>query len=122
MNTIYQPYKMRILEVKDETQDVKTFKLAFDDPTIGDKFAFKAGQFGEFSVFGEGEATFCIASSPTRRGYIECSVKSIGKVTEELHKMCVGDIIGFRGPYGNFFPIEKMEKRDLIFIGGGIGL
>ena len=45
-------------------------------------FDFKAGQFGEYSVFGAGECTFCIASSPTRKGYIECSFKAVGKVTK----------------------------------------
>ncbi len=31
-------------------------------------------------------------------------------------------MIGFRGPYGNSFPIDEMEGKDLLFIGGGIGL
>jgi NAD(P)H-flavin reductase len=33
-----------------------------------------------------------------------------------------GDIIGFRGPYGNSFPLDRMRGKDLLFIGGGIGL
>ena len=71
---------------------------------------------------GAGEATFCIASSPTRKGYIECSAKRVGKVTDELHQCNEGDIIGFRGPYGNSFPIETMEGKNVLFVGGGIGL
>jgi NAD(P)H-flavin reductase len=43
-------------------------------------------------------------------------------VTGELHQLNVGDIIGFRGPYGNWFPIDKMEGKNLLFVGGGIGL
>jgi NAD(P)H-flavin reductase len=33
-----------------------------------------------------------------------------------------GDVIGIRGPYGNGFPIEDWKGKNLIFIGGGIGL
>lgn len=122
MENIYKPYLTHIEDIKWETSDTKTFKLVFDDPMVAEEFSFKAGQFGEYSVFGEGESTFCIASSPTRKGYIECSFKVVGKVTNALKKLDVGDKVGFRGPYGNSFPIEEMFGRNLIFIGGGIGL
>lgn len=122
MENIYKPFLTHIEDIKWETADTKTFKLVFDDPRLADEFTFKAGQFGEYSVFGEGESTFCIASSPTRKGYIECSFKVVGKVTTALKKLDVGDKVGFRGPYGNSFPIEQMFDKNLIFIGGGIGL
>jgi len=122
MENIYKPYLTHIEDIKWETADTKTFKLVFDDPRLAEEFTFKAGQFGEYSVFGEGESTFCIASSPTRKGYIECSFKVVGKVTSALKKLDVGDKVGFRGPYGNHFPIEDMYDKNLIFIGGGIGL
>lgn len=47
---------------------------------------------------------------PTRKGYIECSFKQIGKVTTALRQVTLGDTVGFRGPYGNF-PLEKMVER-----------
>ena len=118
----YKPSKMRIERITQETSDTKTFRLNFCDADEAERFEFKAGQFGLYSVFGAGEATFCISSSPTRKGYIECSVKRTGKVTNELHQCNEGDIIGFRGPYGNCFPIDQMEGKNLLFIGGGIGL
>jgi NAD(P)H-flavin reductase len=119
---LYQPYLMRIEEITDETPDVRTYKLKFKDPKVAESFNFAAGQFGEYSVFGEGESTFCIASPPTRRDYIECSVKSVGKVTQALRRLDVGGTLGFRGPYGNSFPIEQMKGRSIVFIAGGIGL
>ncbi len=122
MGNIYKPYLAKIESVNWETPDTKTFKLVFTDPEVLDKFDFKAGQFGEYSAFGEGESTFCIASSPTRKGYIECSFKVVGKVTASLNSKDVGDVIGFRGPYGNWFPIEDMFDKNLIFVGGGIGM
>jgi NAD(P)H-flavin reductase len=114
--------KMRILAIIDETVDTKTFRLEFCDAQQGEQFEFRAGQFGLYSVFGAGEATFCIASSPTEKGYIECSVKRTGKVTNELHQCNEGEILGFRGPYGNGFPIDQMQGKNLLFVAGGIGL
>jgi NAD(P)H-flavin reductase len=63
---IYQPHLMRIREITDETVDTRTLKLEFQDSKVAEEFQFSAGQFGEYSVFGEGESTFCIASPPTR--------------------------------------------------------
>ncbi len=113
---------MRIAAVIDETPDVKTFRLEFINEDEGKNFKFKAGQFGEYSVFGEGESTFCIASSPTREGYIECTFRKMGRVTKALASREVGDTIGFRGPYGNTFPIDQWKGKSLLFITGGIAL
>ncbi|MGA2296939.1 MAG: FAD/NAD(P)-binding protein [FCB group bacterium] len=119
---IYKPELVEIIDVIDETPDIKTFKLQFKNPEIKNNFAFKAGQFAEYSVFGEGECTFCIASSPTRMDNIECSFKMAGKVTGAMSRLNVGDTMGLRGPYGNAFPIEEMEGKNIVFIAGGIGL
>ena len=61
---IYRPYLMRIEKVVDEAPAIKTFRLKFVDENEGRGFRFKVGQFGEYSVFGEGECTFCIARAP----------------------------------------------------------
>jgi NAD(P)H-flavin reductase len=119
---IYQPYPVRIEEMTDETVDTRTLKLKFLDPAVAERFDFKAGQFGEYSVFGSGESTFCIASSPTRKGYIECSFKAVGKATNAMRQLEVGDVMGFRGPYGNSFPLETLYGKSVVFIAGGIGL
>lgn len=119
---LYLPFLMTIKEIRDETPDIRTLKLVFNDREVGENFQFKAGQFGLFSVLGEGEATFCIASSPTWQGFIECCFKEMGKVTKALRTLGVGDSVGFRGPYGNGFPLERMKGKNLVFIGGGIGI
>jgi len=118
----YRPYKMILREIIEETPDTKTFRLDFADPSEGEAFSFKTGQFGLYSTFGKGEATFCIASSPTRKDYIECSVKKAGNVTTALHELNPGDVVGFRGPYGNGFPIDRMEGHNVLFVAGGIGM
>ena len=119
---IYKPELVEIKDIIEETPDIRTFRLQFKDPETQKAFAFKAGQFAEYSVFGEGECTFCIASSPTRPEYLECSFKITGKVTKALSKLNIGDTMGLRGPYGNHFPVEEMKGKNVVFIAGGIGL
>jgi NAD(P)H-flavin reductase len=119
---LYTPHLMRIEEVRDETPDVKTLKLRFLDPETQEQFRFRAGQFGLYSAFGEGESTFCIASPPTWRDHIECTFRAVGKVTEALRRKDPGDVIGFRGPYGNTFPLDSFAGKHLLFVVGGIAL
>jgi NAD(P)H-flavin reductase len=119
---IYKPDLAKIIDITQETPDIKTFKLKFKEDSVKNNFSFRAGQFAEYSVFGVGECTFCIASSPTRQEYLECSFKIAGKVTNALRKLNVGDTIGLRGPYGNYFPLEEMKGKNIVFIAGGIGL
>ena len=119
---IYLPYLATVAEVIDETPDVRTLRLVFQDEQLQESFSYRAGQFAEYSAFGAGESTFCIASSPTRKGYIECSFRSVGRVTEELRRLEVGDTMGVRGPYGNSYPIEEFYGKNLVFVAGGIAL
>ena len=119
---IYLPYLATVEEVIDETPDVRTLRLVFQDELVRENFNFRAGQFAEYSAFGAGESTFCIASSPTRKGYIECCFRAVGRVTESLRRLEVGDTMGVRGPYGNSFPIEQFYGKNLLFVTGGIAL
>ena len=121
-DNLYMPYLMRIEKIIYEAPGVKTFMLKFINEEDEKGFKFKAGQFGEYSVYGVGESTFCIASSPTRNGYIECTFRQTGKVTNALSNCEEGSIIGFRGPYGNTFPVDEWKGKNLLFIAGGIAL
>ncbi|MBI5327695.1 MAG: FAD/NAD(P)-binding protein [Deltaproteobacteria bacterium] len=122
MNNIYLPYLATIEDIYEEAPDVRTFKLVFKDPKVRDGFDFKTGQFGLYSAFGAGESTFCIASSPMRKGYIQCTFRKGGRVTGALSDLGVGDTMGFRGPYGNWFPLDEWKGKNFVFIAGGIGL
>ena len=119
---IYLPHLATIAEIRDETPDVRSIRLVFQDEQVRDNFTFRAGQFAEYSAFGAGESTFCIASAPTRKGYIECCFRAVGRVTEALRGLEVGETVGVRGPYGNSFPIEEFEGKNLVFVAGGIAL
>ncbi|OGP18900.1 MAG: heterodisulfide reductase subunit F [Deltaproteobacteria bacterium GWA2_55_10] len=122
MNNIYLPQLVTIEEIRDEAPDVRSFKLVFKDPRLREGFDFKTGQFALYSAFGLGESTFCIASSPTKKGYIQCTFRRSGRVTGGLSQLSVGDTMGFRGPYGNSFPIEEWKGKNIVFVAGGIGL
>ncbi len=119
---VYLPHIVVIEKIVDETPTIRTFHFNFKDEKLRSGFYFESGQFAELSVFGIGEATFCITSSPTRRDHLECTVNRVGMVTRALHRLSVGEEIGFRGPYGNSFPMESLKGKNLLFIGGGIGL
>ena len=121
-DNIYRPVLMRVADIRSEAPAVHTFRLEFSDQADADSFSFRTGQFGEYSCFGEGESTFCIASPATRSGYIECTFREAGRVTRRLASSEVGDTVGFRGPYGNYFPVEDWHGKKIIFIAGGIAL
>ena len=122
MENIYLPHSAVVKEIISETPDIRTFKLAFEDEHLRKSFTYLPGQFVEFSVYGVGEAPFCLASSPTRPGQIECTIKKMGKVTQAIHELEVGDQVGVRGPYGNGFPLGELKDKNLVVVGGGIGL
>ena len=75
-----------------------------------ESFTYEPGQFQEISVFGVGEATFCLASSPTRKGYVEFSVKKVGAVTSALHELDEGETVGIRGPLRQLVPVRRASR------------
>ncbi len=122
MNNPYLPKLATIEKVKTETYDTTTFTLRLDDPEERKAFQHRPGQFVELSVFGAGEAPFCIASSGHGRDTFDLSVRKVGHVTGALHEMGEGGQVGIRGPLGNSFPFEEVAGKHILFVGGGIGL
>ncbi len=121
MQNPYLPYPVRIDEIVTETEDrmLKTFKLVFLNPEDEEKFSYHAGQFAELSITGKGEVPIGIASSPTEKGFIKFTVNKTGLVTGFMHDMKVGDIMGVRGPLGNWYPWETLEGKNVVIVGGG---
>ena len=119
---IYMPYIMVVDKVTVEALGVKTLRLRFQNEEEGNEFEFQAGNFAEYSAFGEGECTFCIASAPTRKGYVECTFRKAGRVTSGLDRLEEGMTMGFRAPLGNNFPLEDWKGKNLVFVAGGIAL
>jgi NAD(P)H-flavin reductase len=119
---IYKPDLMEVVQVQQHTADVKSVRVRFRDASRAAAFSFRVGQFGIFSAFGAGESTFNICSSSTWKDFIEFCFRRTGRVTDAMWQVDKGDTIGFRGPYGNCYPTEKWQGKNLIFIGGGIAM
>ncbi len=118
----YLPMLATVIEVVTETPNIKTFRVILQGDGAMEAFTFQPGQVGQLSIFGIGESTFVINSPPTRKGYLQFSVMKTGENTAALHQLVAGDTIGVRAPLGNCFPYESMKGKDIVFIGGGIGM
>jgi sulfite reductase subunit B len=110
----------RLLQVEQLADLEKLFTLELPD---GASLGNEPGQFVEVSLFGIGEAPISISSSPSRsNGTFELCVRRVGDVTNAMHQMEPGSMLGIRGPFGNPFPIAEMKGKDILFAAGGLGL
>ncbi len=113
----YQPVPVTLTRVTEESPTIKTFTM-----NAPSGFRFLAGQFVEITVPGVGEAPFTPSSSPYEDRYLEVSVARVGRVTAKLHTLQPGAILGLRGPFGKSYPIEKFIGKEVLLVGGGVGL
>jgi len=113
----YKPIKAKITEIVDETPNIKTFTII---PEKG--FEFKTGQFVEFTVSEIGEAPFTPSSSPFVKEKMDITIMKAGRVTEAIHSLKKGEIIGIRGPLGKGYPINEFFGKEVLILGGGVGM
>jgi sulfhydrogenase subunit gamma (sulfur reductase) len=116
------PHLGRLVGKKNLGTDIKLFQIEMVEPVGKACFAdYRPGQFAFVSALGIGEAPFGLTSTPSNGGTLEFGVAKVGSVTEALHSLKVGEIVGVRGPLGNGFPMDEMKDKNLIVLGGGIG-
>lgn len=118
----YLPSVATVKEIIKETPNIISLKLILDNEEERKWFHFEPGQVGQISVFGFGESTFVINSSPSNKDYLQFSILKAGVNTTAIHNLSEGEKVGLRAPLGNWFPYKRMEGKKIIFIGGGIGL
>jgi NAD(P)H-flavin reductase len=114
---IYRPIEAEVLEVKEETPAIKTLVLK-----PREDFSFCTGQFLELTIPGFGEAPFTPSSDPNIKNIIDITVMKAGGVTERIHSLQKGDVVGIRGPYGKGYPLDTFRGKDILIVGGGVGL
>ncbi|MFH1784589.1 MAG: FAD/NAD(P)-binding protein [bacterium] len=116
MHNPYRSIRAEVLEVITETPTIKTIKFKPDEA-----ITFKTGQFVEITIPGFGEAPFTPSSHPSKTDTMEVSVMKVGKVTEKIHELKKGDVIGVRGPLGKGYPLDEFKNREVLVVGGGCG-
>lgn len=109
----YLPQSAKIISVKPQTAVDYTFIMESEiKPT--------SGQFVEVSLPKVGECP--ISVSDFGEGWFEMTIRRVGKVTNVLHQLKVGDVIFVRGPYGNGFLMDKYRGKEVVVAAGGTGL
>jgi anaerobic sulfite reductase subunit B len=109
----YLPFASEILAVIPYTKTEYTFRMAY-------RGSVKPGQFFEVSVPRYGEAP--ISVSGIGEGYVDLTIRRIGRVTGEIFENGVGSSLFLRGPYGNGFDLEAFRGKELVVIAGGTGV
>lgn len=113
MKNPYLPKAYEILDIKKETKIDYTYKIAYDGDVVG-------GQFMEISIPGVGEAPISICNFDDTS--LEMTIRKVGRLTDKVFDLKVGDKLFMRGPYGNGFNLDLFKNKDVAFIAGGTGL
>ena len=113
MNNIIKPVACEIISIKRESVHEYTFRVATDIKP-------NPGQFLQLSIPKVGEAPISVSSYG--EGWMEFTIRSVGKVTDEIFEMQPGDHLFLRGPYGHGWPIEQYKGKHVVVITGGTGL
>jgi dihydroorotate dehydrogenase electron transfer subunit len=115
MNNSYKILKIKNIIIN--TQTIKTFIFDWEMK----REIPKPGQFMMVWNFNglSDEKPMSISKIDLDNEEIRITVKNVGKFTNNLHSLKIGDELGIRGPYGNNF---KLYGDNILAIGGGVGM
>jgi len=113
---IYKPIRATVDHVIRESPTIMTIGMIPEQ-----EFKFRTGEFIEVTIPGVGEAPFTPSSSPLETTRLEVTVMRAGYVTDRIHQLKKGDVIGIRGPFGRGYPLHKMYGKEIVILGGGCG-
>nr|WP_297766073.1 anaerobic sulfite reductase subunit AsrB [uncultured Butyrivibrio sp.] len=109
----YVPFASEILDVIKHTGKEYTFRMAF-------KGEVKPGQFFEVSIPKFGEAP--ISVSGIGDGFVDLTIRKVGRVTNEVFEKYKGQNLLLRGPYGNGFDVDLYKDSEVVVVAGGTGV
>lgn len=121
----YQTITARIIKITEQAPNIKL--LRFD---LAGKIDFSPGQIIFLSIPGFGEAPFA-PCNPPETDFLELCVRKVGRLTQIVHNLKIGDSVGIRGPYGNSWPglaqlnpakPSSKSGNNLLLVVGGLGL
>ncbi|WP_455278348.1 dihydroorotate dehydrogenase electron transfer subunit [[Eubacterium] cellulosolvens] len=106
----------RIVKIKQESIETSSIKSFYFEDELSAKS--RPGQYLMVWIPGIDEIPMSISfmSNETQSAI---AVRNVGPATNELYSMKNGQQIGLRGPYGNGFEINDVEKA--LIVGGGSG-
>lgn len=113
----YEPVLCKLAEVVEETPTIKTLVIQPESP-----MPFRAGQFVQLGIPGVGEAPFTPSSSPLRPERIDVTILKTGILTDQLHECRPGQLMTLRGPFGKGYPVDELDGKEALIVGGGVGL
>ncbi|MBO6046756.1 MAG: anaerobic sulfite reductase subunit B [Erysipelotrichaceae bacterium] len=113
MSNAYIPFPSTILDVIKHTAQEYTFRMSYTGDVL-------PGQFFEVSIPKYGEAP--ISVSGIGDGYIDLTIRKVGRVTNEVFEHYVGQKMLIRGPYGNGFDTGLYLGEETVVVAGGTGV
>jgi len=116
---LYVPIPARVCDVRPLTPTECLLRLRLLD---GRPIGHVPGQFVQISIFGLEEAPISICSAESSGPEFELCVRRVGRLTQAIHELGVGQEVGIRGPFGRGFPIEQLGGEELLCIAGGLGM
>ncbi|EQD63555.1 oxidoreductase FAD/NAD(P)-binding domain protein [mine drainage metagenome] len=114
------PLPFSVRERKSETPDTVTIVLAPQNRSRA--LSFLPGQFNMLYLFGVGEAPISICGNTDWKDRYVHTIRGVGKITTALCRSGPGSVVGVRGPYGIGWPLDQAYGKDVVIVGGGLGL
>ena len=121
VENLWRPHVAIIEDVGRETSDVSTYRIRFQDDAIANRYRFQPGQFNMLYVPGCGESAISLSGGTTGNDILH-TIRFVGRVTDAIANLKVGDAIGVRGPFGVGWPVEACRGGNVILMSGGLGL
>jgi len=112
------PREATVVESRPEQEGVWTLTIA---PDVALPQEPRPGQYNMLGLPGFGEAPLSF-SRLRDDGRFDHTVQAVGRVTGALVARRPGQKVQFRGPFGRGWPCDEVEGKELILIGGGLGI
>jgi NAD(P)H-flavin reductase len=113
------PTPFRVTAHEQDTADTWTITL---EPLAGPEPTIRPGQFMMVYAHGIGEVPISVSGPPDKPGPVVLTIRDVGLVTHALCASVPGAVLGLRGPFGNYWPIDEATGGDIVVVAGGIGL
>ncbi len=119
----------RIEAIEQEIPDVATLRLRLQPEANAVPYRFRPGQFnmlyvpgcGEVAISMSGPDNFHDGPGDPPEGLVH-TIRTVGRVTQAIQQLRVGDTLGVRGPFGTPWPMDEAEGGDVLVVAGGLGL